>query len=455
MNTYKIINPFTNKSIADITYTTREEAMKAVEILEAGKKTQKNMAPFERAAILEKVAKILVRDREKIAMQITLEMGKTITDSLVEVDRAVMTFTLSAQEATRIHGEILYTDAFPPKRNRRGLVEHFPIGMVMAITPFNFPINLSAHKIGPAYAAGNTVLFKPAPQTFLSGKMLAEVCYEAGMPKDTFQIINPDIPVMGELTKHTDINCISFTGGVVAARSIAQNAGFKKLLLELGGNDPLIVMPDGDLQLAAKTAVTQRFGLAGQRCTASKKLFIHEKVYEEFKKLLIKESTNLKIGDPTLKDTFIGPVVHEGAAISIQKRIDDAVSQGATLIMGGKRDGCIIHPTILENVNDYCELVKDETFGPVIPLRKFSSVNEVLDLLKISAFGLQAGLFTNDMTVIKKFFEEIEVGALVINDGPGFRVEHFPFGGMKDSGSGREGVSYAIREMSVIKTLIF
>lgn len=420
-----------------------------------GKRTQKNFAPYERGAILQKVADILLRDKEKIAMQMTLEMGKPIADSIVELDRAVQTFTLSAQEATRIKGEVLHSDAFAPKRNRRGMVEHFPLGMVLAISPFNFPINLSAHKIGPAFAAGNTVLFKPSPQNYLTGKMLTEVCYEAGMPKDTFQFINPDIPVMSEIIRHPAINCVSFTGGVVAARSISQNAVFKKILLELGGNDPLIVMPDADLQLAAKTAVIQRLGLAGQRCTACKKLFIHEKVYEEFKAILLKESSNLKMGDPTKRDTFIGPVVHKAAADQIMKRIEDAVAKGATLLLGGKREGNIIHPTILENVPDQCDLVKDETFGPVLPLRKFKTTEEVLEILHASSFGLQAGIFTNDIVTIKKFYEELEVGALVVNDGPGFRVEHFPFGGMKESGLGREGVYYTIREMSVVKTLIF
>lgn len=455
MSTYKIINPYTSQAIAEINYTTLAETMKAVELLETGKKIQKQMAPFERSQILEKLASLMTRDREKMAMQITHEMGKTITDSLIEMDRAICTITLSAQESIRINGEVLNADAFPPKRNKRGMVEHFPIGMVLAITPFNFPINLSVHKIGPAFAAGNTILFKPGPQNYLSAKMLTDLCYEAGMPKETFQLVNPDIPTMSELVKSSHVNCISFTGGVVAARAISQNAGFKKLLFELGGNDPLIVMPDGDIKLAVKTAINQRFGAAGQRCTACKKLFIHEKVYEEFKNTLISEAKNLVIGDPTKKETFVGPVVHKGSADQIMRRIEDAVKSGAKLLLGGKRDGNIIYPTILEDVNDQCELVKDETFGPVMPLRKFKNVDDVIELLKQASFGLQAGVFTNDLVTIKKLYEELEVGALAVNDGPGFRVEHFPFGGMKDSGLGREGVSYAIREMSVLKTLIF
>ncbi|MFZ4714784.1 MAG: aldehyde dehydrogenase family protein [Bacteriovoracaceae bacterium] len=455
MSSYKIINPYTGQSIKEIEYTSREQTFKALEMVDKGRKTQSNMVPFERAQILSKLATLMKRDKEKIAAQITEEMGKTIGDSFVEMDRAIMTITLSVEESTRINGEVMHSDAFAPKRDKRGMTEHFPLGVVLAITPFNFPINLSAHKIGPAFAAGNTILFKPGPQNYLSAKLLTELCYEAGMTEEMFQLINPDIPVMTELSLDDRIQCISFTGGVVAAKAIAKNAGMKKLLFELGGNDPLIVMPDADLDLAVKTAINQRFGTAGQRCTACKKLFIHEAVYETFKNKLVSESQKLVIGDPMDKATFVGPVVNSRAADEIMKRLDEAVEKGAKILLGHKRVGNIISPTILENVDDQCMLVKDETFGPVMPLKKFSQIDTVIDLLSQSSFGLQAGVFTHDLRVIKKLFKELEVGALAVNDGPGFRAEHFPFGGMKLSGLGREGVSYAIREMSAIKTLIF
>ncbi len=214
-------------------------------------------------------------------------------------------------------------------------------------------------------------------------------------------------------------------------------------------------MDDAEVELAAKTAINQRFGTAGQRCTACKKIFLHESIYEQFKQILIQETTKLVIGNPEKKETFIGPVVNSRAADEIMRRIQDAISKGAKVLSGNKRDGNIIHPTILENVNAQCDLVKDETFGPVMPLMKFKSLNEVIETLQSSQFGLQAGVFTNNLATIKLLFKELEVGALAVNDGPGFRAEHFPFGGMKDSGLGREGVSYAIKEMSVIKTLIF
>jgi acyl-CoA reductase-like NAD-dependent aldehyde dehydrogenase len=455
MSTYQLINPFSMEVIKELTYSTKDEAFAALALLEKGRAIQKKFAPFERAQILSNLADLMKRDREKMATQITQEMGKTISDSLVEMDRAITTITLSAQESIRINGEVLNSDAFAPRREKRGMVEHFPLGIVFAITPFNFPINLSVHKIGPAFAAGNCILFKPGPQNYLSGKMLTDLCHEAGMPKEIFQMVNPDVPVMSELTKHPSINCISFTGGVVAAKAISQNAGLKKLLFELGGNDPLIVMPDGDISLAVKTAINQRFATAGQRCTASKKLFIHTSIYDSFKEKILEETKKLIIGNPMDPKTFVGPVVNAKAADEIMRRLDQAVQMGAKILTGHKREGNIIHPTVIENLVSHCDLIKEETFGPVIPLLKFNTIEDVIEELKNSAFGLQAGVFTNDLRTIKRLYEELEVGALAVNDGPGFRAEHFPFGGMKESGMGREGVAYAIREMSALKTLIF
>jgi acyl-CoA reductase-like NAD-dependent aldehyde dehydrogenase len=454
MTTYELINPYDSSLLATLSYTSKEEMFKALETVHRGKEDIKHLSPYERSCILTKLADLMLRDKDKLAKQITLEMGKTITDSLTEMDRAITTIKVSAMEALNIHGEVLHSDISSVKKNRRGYVEYFPMGVVLCITPFNFPINLSVHKIGPAFAAGNTILFKPGPQNLLSATMLTNLCYEAGMKESFFKLINPEIAHMSELITHENIQCISFTGGVLAAKSISAKAGIKKLLFELGGNDPLIVMPDGDLELASHTAIQQRFGTAGQRCTACKKLFIHQDVYEEFKKLLITKAKDLKIGDPLKVDTFIGPVVHKKAADEVMSRLDQAVLKGAKVLLGHKREGNIIHPTILENLPMDCDLIREETFGPVLPLMRFSDLNQVISLINQSDFGLQAGIFTNDLNVTKKVYQELQVGALIVNDGPGFRVEHFPFGGVKNSGLGREGVRYAIREMSVMKTLV-
>jgi acyl-CoA reductase-like NAD-dependent aldehyde dehydrogenase len=452
---FEIINPYTLKPIGSFKYTTHEEAFKSLEEVYNARFSMKNLTPFERAEILNNLAQILKEKKSLFAKQITNEMGKTINDSLVEMDRAYNTILSSSIEARKLQGEVLNSDSYPPKRNRLGITVREPIGVVLAITPFNFPINLAVHKIGPAFAAGNTILFKPGPQNYLSGKMLYDACIEAGFPKNSIRMILPDIPVMNELISDSRIACINLTGGIATAKAISAKAGYKKLIFELGGNDPLIVCEDADIELAVKTAILHRFGTAGQRCTACKKLFIHEKIYNTFKTKLVEETKKLKIGDPLNLETFIGPVVHEKAAKEVEQRIQDAIKMGANLLFGGKRHQNIIEPTILENVPTNCDLIKEETFGPVLPLISFSNIDEVITQINESQFGLQAGVFTQNLNTIKYLFQKLEVGALAVNDGPGFRAEHFPFGGVKQSGIGREGVQYAIEEMTTIKTLIF
>lgn len=247
---------------------------------------------------------------------------------------------------------------------------------------------------------------------------------------------------------------INFTGGEAAANAIASAAGYKKLLLELGGNDPLILMPDGDIEAAVNASINQRFATAGQRCTATKRVYVHAAVYDSYRDLLLTQTAKLVTGDPAKDDTFVGPVIDSRAADEIERRIQQAVEHGAHLAAGGARVGNVIEPTVLEDVPDDCDLVSKETFGPVLPLRRFTDISEVIALVNASPFGLQAGVFTKDIELARQLFDELEVGTLAINDGPGFRAEHFPFGGVKESGIGREGIRYAIREMSYQKTLV-
>lgn len=454
MSKFVVLNPFDNSIYGEFEYSTQVEVDISFSLLKKGKEIQKNLSAFERSDILNKLGHLFLKHEMSLAEMITNEMGKTINDSLVEIQRSANTAFCAANECQNSHGEVLDSDSYGPKRGKIGIVRKKPIGTVLAITPFNFPINLSMHKIGPAFAAGNVIFFKPGPQNYFSGKRLVELCYEAGIPKEVIQFSCPDIPVLSNIIKSDLVNCISFTGGTKTAKIIAQNAGLKKLLFELGGNDPLIVMPDADLDLATTTAINQRFATAGQRCTASKRLFIHADIYERFKTLLVAKSEKLIIGNPLSKDTFVGPVVNSAAADLVENRINSAIKEGAKLLLGGKRVGNIIYPTILENINLNSELISDETFGPVIPLIKFSDLDEAIKIINSTEFGLQSGVFTNDIRLIEKLYEELEVGALAVNDGPGFRAEHFPFGGVKNSGQGREGVRFAMEEMSILKTLI-
>lgn len=454
MSTFEVVNPFTEEVICKFDFSSQQQVELALERSTKAAKILLKMAAFERAEILEKLVQLLRRDKEEIATIISQEMGKSISEAMGEMNRSILTIECSAMEARRIEGEVLDSDSYGPARNKLGITIRRPLGVVLAITPFNFPVNLSCHKIGPAFAAGNAIIFKPGPQNYLSGKKLYDLCVEAGMTDGMIEFLVPDVPEMNFLVSHPKVAAVSFTGGLKTAQAIAKNAGIKKLLFELGGNDPMIVMDDGDVEKAVDVTIAQRFASSGQRCTACKRLFIHEKVYTQFRDLLVEKTKKIKVGNPLEKDTIVGPVVNIHAAKQIEARIQDAVAKGAKLLHGGARSGCIIEPTILENVDKNCELVKDETFGPVAPLFKFNDLDEIIPYINGTIFGLQSGVFTNNLAVIKKLFYELEVGAMAVNDGPGFRADHFPFGGVKLSGLGREGVKYAIEEMSHIKTLI-
>lgn len=453
-NTFEVSNPYNNEILGTYEYSTWETVKNALTKLKLGRKTQASLTSFQRAEILQTLAELLQENTEELAQQITKETGKTISDSRVEIDRATNTTVVSSVEARQISGEVLESDAYAPARDRLGMVCWRPLGTVLCITPFNFPVNIAMHKIGPAFAAGNTILLKPSPVNIASSTRLVELCHLAGIPEDVLQLVMPDISDMPRLITHEAINAINFTGGTAAADAIAAAAGYKKLLLELGGNDPLIVMPDADIQLAVSAAINQRFATAGQRCTAAKRLFIHSKVYGKFRDALLTATEQLKVGNPEEENTFVGPVINAQAADQIQRRIDDALSKGATLLHGNRREGNIIYPTILEKVPLDSAIVQEETFGPVIPLHPFDDLAEVINIINDTAFGLQAGVFTHDFRIMRRLFEELEIGTLATNDGPGFRAEHFPFGGVKQSGIGREGIKYAIREMSFQKTLV-
>lgn len=454
MAAYQVINPWNQQVLGNFEYADAAAIAETLAVLRRGELIQKSLPAHARADILRRLAQLLTDHKEEMAALIVAEIGKTISDARVELERAINTTIAAAEEARQISGEALDSDAYPPTRGRIGVVVWRPLGTVLCITPFNFPLNIAMHKLGPAFAAGNAILFKPGPQNTASARRLVELCYAAGMPRETLQLCIPDIKEMAALVAHSQIRAINFTGGTAAARAIADAAGFKKLLLELGGNDPMIVMPDADIEGAVAAAINQRFATAGQRCTAAKRLFVHRAVYLRFRDALVARTEALVVGDPADENTFVGPVINERAAGEISDRIDDALARGATIACGNRRQDNLLYPTVIEQVPDDAPLVAEETFGPVIPLRVFDSLEEVIALVNDSPYGLQAGVFTQDIGVIRRLFEELEVGLLASNDGPGFRAEHFPFGGVKDSGIGREGLKYAIREMSYQKTLV-
>jgi acyl-CoA reductase-like NAD-dependent aldehyde dehydrogenase len=453
-NTYSLVNPFDNSPLGEYEYTPWATLENQLAMLKGGQLSQRKTAAFQRAGVLNKLAALLKEHSEEMATLITQETGKTISDSRVEMMRAYNAAIASAEEARQIQGESLDSDAYAPAGGKIGVVCWKPLGTILCITPFNFPINIAIHKIGPAYAAGNTILFKPGPQNTASAQLLVKLCYEAGMPENTLQLCMPEFADLDRLNAHPDVNAINFTGGTAAANAISAAAGYKKLLLELGGNDPLIVMDDGDLEAATTAAINHRFATAGQRCTAAKRLFIHANVYEAFRDLLVEKSSKLVVGDPMKDDTFVGPVINQSAADQIRTLIEQAIEDGASVALGNQYEGAFVYPTILENVSPTSEIMVEEAFGPVMPLYKFESVEEIIPIINNTAYGLQAGVFSQNLATIKDLYEQLDVGTLAANDGPGFRTEHFPFGGVKESGIGREGIKYAIREMSYTKTLV-
>lgn len=454
MASYCVMNPYSGETLGEYDYADKAAVTATLATLKQGERIQRALPAHARSDMLRRLAGLLDTYRESLAQLITAEIGKTIADARVELERAINTTIAASEEARQISGEALDSDAYPPTRGRIGVVVWRPLGTVLCITPFNFPLNIALHKLGPAFAAGNAVLFKPGPQNTASARRLVELCYEAGIPRECLQLCIPDVPDMPALVAHPQIAAINFTGGTAAARAIAAAAGFKKLLLELGGNDPLIVMPDADVPKAVEASINQRFATAGQRCTAAKRLFVHDSVYTAFRDLLVARTEALVVGDPARETTFVGPVINARAADEISGRIADAVSRGARIACGHRREGNLLYPTVIEDVPDDADLVAEETFGPVLPLRRFTHLEEVIPVINASPYGLQAGVFTQDLGVLRRLFEELEVGLLASNDGPGFRAEHFPFGGVKDSGVGREGLKYAIREMSYRKTLV-
>lgn len=455
MSEYQVIHPYNNKILYHYNFAPWDDVSKQLNILQLGKKEQKSLCAFERADILNKLAEILRVKKEDFAQIIMQETGKTITETRGEVDRAVNAALACSLEARKISGEVLETDAYANLGGRMGMVCHKPIGTVLAITPFNFPLNIAVHKIGPAFAAGNVIYFKPSEQNYKMGDMFIEACYAAGMSPNILQWGIMDIPDLQKMIRDTHIDCINFTGGTKAADAISEISGYKKLLLELGGNDPLIVFPDGDIDKAVQTVIMQRITTAGQRCIAPKRIFLHDAIFDIFKEKLIQKVEALEIGDPAKETSFMGPLISSKAADHVMDSILRAKEEGAVILTGAKREGNIVFPTILENISDDSFIHSHEIFGPVMPLIRFETVDNLVHNINKSPYGLQAGLFTNDIHLIKKLFEEIETGTVAVNDGPSFRAEHFPFGGVKQSGTGREGISYAIREMSILKTLVF
>jgi acyl-CoA reductase-like NAD-dependent aldehyde dehydrogenase len=448
----QVENPYNHKIIGEVEKTAMEDVPAFIETAEISFKNDKSQA-IDRHNVLNWASILIEKEKEELARSICSETGKPIKESRIEVDRARTTMAWSAQEALRIDGIINPCDVTEHHLLKKAYVHRVPLGIVLAVTPFNFPLNIPAHKIGPALAAGNAVIIKPSPKSPLSTSRFVELINQAGLPGGLLQIVHGGAEVIQQLASGP-VNAVSFTGSTDAGNELAKWAAGKKLTLELGGNDPAVVMDDADLDSAAHTIIGHRFSFSGQRCTSCKRVFIHQAVYEEMRHKLINRISKLIVGDPGNEDTDIGPLIDEKAAEKISRKIEAAVKNGAVLTAGGKKDGNFIYPALIENLKSDSPLLQEETFGPVLPIVKFNTFQEAVQLVNSTRYGLQSAIFTNKMDIIQKAFQEFEAGALIVNEGTGLRVESIPFGGVKASGIGREGIRYAINEFTTFKTLI-
>ena len=455
-DTIDVHNPYDGSEIDTVPAADSNDVDTAVTAAVEGFKHYKNTPSYERIAILSRAARLIEERHEEFARTIATEGSKTIREARGEVRRCVNTMMISAEEARRICGETLPFDSFPNGVNKKGFYYRFPIGVIAAITPFNDPLNLVAHKLGPALAAGNAVVLKPATVTPLSALKLAEVLLEAGLPPLALQVITGYGSDIGEALVSDDrVRMISFTGGVEAGLRITKAAGLKKIGMELGSNSPTIVMDDADIPAAVESCVSGAFWAVGQNCIGVQRLLVHAPVYAEFRDAFVARTKKYKVGPQLEEDTDMGPMITESEAYRVEQWIDEAVEKGGVLLTGGEREYTRVQPTVFEKLPAGCHLDCDEVFGPVVSLYSVDSLEEAIEKANSVDYGLHAAIFTNDVNRAFKAAYELDCGGVIINESTDYRLDMMPFGGVKKSGLGREGIKFALQEMTEPKVVCF
>ncbi|MBB5685851.1 aldehyde dehydrogenase family protein [Sphingobium boeckii] len=412
------------------------------------------MAAYERQAVLQHCVDRFKERSEELAYALCVEAGKPIKDSEGEVGRLIDTFRIAAEESVRMTGEVQPLDISPRAKGYQGIWKRVPIGPCSFISPFNFPLNLAAHKIAPALAVGCPFVMKPASRTPLGAIIMGEVLAETNLPKGAFSILPAHREGADLFTEDDRLKLLSFTGSPDVGWALKAKAGKKKVVLELGGNAAVIVDKDADLKDALERVIFGAFYQSGQSCIGVQRIVIHADVYDAFRDMLVAKTKTLVSGNPHDRNTFIGPMISEGEAKRLDHWIEEAIGKGAKLLCGGKREGAMLEATLLENVDPSTKLNVEEAFGPVAFLIKFSSFEEALDIVNDSKFGLQAGIFTRDLFKMFDAWDRLDVGGVVINDVPSYRVDNMPYGGVKDSGLGREGIKFAMEDMTEIRNLV-
>tara|TARA_R110002072_G_scaffold15856_33_gene62906 strand:- start:9553 stop:10986 length:1434 start_codon:yes stop_codon:yes gene_type:complete len=412
------------------------------------------LASYERKAVLEHCVARFEERAEELAYSLCVEAGKPIGDAEGEVDRLIDTFRIAAEESVRLGGEVMPLDISPRAAGYQSIWKRVPVGPCSFISPFNFPLNLAAHKIAPAIAVGCPFVLKPASKTPLGALIIGEVLAEADLPEGAFSILPASRDGADLFTTDERLKLLSFTGSDTVGWALKARAGKKKVVLELGGNAAVIVDEDADLDDALDRVIKGTYYQSGQSCISVQRILIHAAVYDRFRDMLVERAGSLVVGDPKQRDTFIGPMIDEGEAERLKGWIDEAVANGATLLCGGGRDGQMIEATLLEDVDTGAKIVNEEAFGPVAVLMKFDDFDAALEEVNRSEFGLQAGIFTRDLFKVLDAWDRVECGGICINEVPSFRVDNMPYGGVKNSGLGREGVRFAMEDMTEIRNLV-
>ncbi|MEG6584824.1 aldehyde dehydrogenase family protein [Dendrosporobacter sp. 1207_IL3150] len=450
-----VINKATGDTIAFISVADEAAVKAAVDAAERAFKTVK-MEPYQRYTILMKASHILMEKQVEMAEILAKEVGKPIKEAMAEVARAQQTLILSAEEAKRITGEMVPLEGAPGCGDRWAFTMRMPVGIVCAITPFNFPLNLACHKIGPALAAGNTVVYKPATVTPLSAVLLCEIFAEAGLPDGYLNLVTGSGSKLGKLlTEEQRINFYSFTGSPAVGKTLLKNAGFRRVALELGSNSANIVHYDADINVTAELCAKHAFANAGQVCISCQRVYVHHSVYEAFCDKAASFTKKLVMGNPLDTATDIGPMISEQEAVRAEQWLNEAVARGAKILVGGSRNGAWFEPTILTDVEPDMNIVCMEAFAPIFSIIPYDTIEEAIDYVNDSVYGLQAGVFTNTLEIARLCAMKLETGGVIINDGATFRTDNMPYGGIKESGIGREGPQYAVKEMTEEKLIVF
>lgn len=447
----KVCSPYDRRLVGTVSLANASHAQLAIE---AALKGGKKLSRYDRYTILEKARQLLIERKEEFANIISAESGLAIREAIYETGRAHDVLMFAAIESLKDDGQIFSCDISPSGKARKIFTVREPLSLGVCITPFNHPLNQVAHKIAPAIAAGTPVILKPSEKTPLTAIRFTELLYEAGLPPHMLSVLlGPTAEIAEPLVKDPRVDIVSFTGSVTVGKHIAAIAGYKKVILELGGNDPLIVMEDADLEKAVFLAAEGSFRNSGQRCTAVKRILIHEKIKDAFIEKFVEKTKEYTCGDPADPETKVGTVIDEASAIYLETVVKKAIEQGAKVLLGGKRRGALMEPTVIVDVPRDADMVVHESFGPLAPIITFKDIDDAISLSNSTAYGLSSGVVTNNMEYAFRFIKELRVGTVNINEVPGYRIESSPFGGIKDSGLGiKEGVIEAIKCFTYVKT---